>query len=94
MRAVRTSASPTLIAGAGSTAVTIGSMVRLVCVVAKCKALYQSVKKALISAGVSLLLAVYDLARKMEFYILKIVLRIYRTCGAILGSRSGASESV
>ena len=37
----------------GSTAVTMGSMVKLACVVAYCKAVYQSLKKALMSAKIS-----------------------------------------
>ena len=53
MSAERTSPKAIVIEGDGSTAVTMGSMVKLVWVVANCKAKYQSVKNALMSAYVN-----------------------------------------
>ena len=88
MRAERTSLKGRGMEETGSTAVTIGSIVNAVCVVAYCKDVYQSLKNALISTNIS------DRFRCIPLNLLNIVLKIYRTCGAIFGSRSGANAAL
>ena len=89
-RAERTSPNAMVVDLTGFTAVTIGVMLREVLVVANWIALYQSLKNALTSVIVSKIFKKEHGLEAENCHILKIVLRTYRTCAWMLGSRSDA----